>query len=104
MLDAIVGFVVVLLVGAGILVMIGPRSLVQRLKSVPRFSGIPSLFEPRRPREVVAPTLNPKTQRGRRGSNREGIPLKRRSEEHTSELQSRSEIVCRLLLEKKKNT
>ena len=63
MLDAIVGFVVVLLVGAGILVMIGPRSLVQRLKSVPRFSGVPSLFEPRRPREVLAPTLNPKTQR-----------------------------------------
>src|SRR5437867_10018430 len=63
MLDAIVGFVVVLLVGAGILVMIGPRSLVQRLKSVPRFSGVPSLFEPRRPRELVAPTLNPKTQR-----------------------------------------
>src|SRR2546421_9421917 len=28
---------------------------------------------------------------------------RRRSEEHTSELQSRSDIVCRLLLEKKKN-
>src|SRR2546428_7919782 len=27
-----------------------------------------------------------------------------RSEEHTSELQSRSELVCRLLLEKKKST
>src|SRR6266511_5904788 len=27
-----------------------------------------------------------------------------RSEEHTSELQSRENIVCRLLLEKKKNT
>src|SRR2546428_9925240 len=27
-------------------------------------------------------------------------PAKRRSEEHTSELQSRSDIVCRLLLEK----
>src|SRR2546421_6162053 len=27
---------------------------------------------------------------------------KRRSEEHTSELQSRSDLVCRLLLEKKK--
>src|SRR2546430_8137696 len=30
-----------------------------------------------------------------------GIP---RSEEHTSELQSQSNVVCRLLLEKKKNT
>src|SRR5690349_22518631 len=28
----------------------------------------------------------------------------RRSEEHTSELQSRRDLVCRLLLEKKKNT
>src|SRR2546428_9898331 len=29
--------------------------------------------------------------------------VKHRSEEHTSELQSRSDLVCRLLLEKKKN-
>src|SRR5260221_10602421 len=29
---------------------------------------------------------------------------KLRSEEHTSELQSHSDLVCRLLLEKKKNT
>src|SRR2546427_9382184 len=31
-----------------------------------------------------------------------GLPS--RSEEHTSELQSQSNLVCRLLLEKKKNT
>src|SRR5260370_36045901 len=31
-----------------------------------------------------------------------GIPLTTRSEEHTSELQSHLNIVCRLLLEKKK--
>src|SRR5690606_39398223 len=31
-------------------------------------------------------------------------PSSRRSEEHTSELQSRENLVCRLLLEKKKNT
>src|SRR2546422_6347960 len=30
------------------------------------------------------------------------IPCRRRSEEHTSELQSRLHLVCRLLLEKKK--
>src|SRR5260221_6184348 len=30
-------------------------------------------------------------------------PRGRRSEEHTSELQSHSDLVCRLLLEKKKN-
>src|SRR2546421_7678520 len=32
-----------------------------------------------------------------------GLPLER-SEEHTSELQSRSDLVCRLLLEKKKKS
>src|SRR2546422_4198398 len=31
------------------------------------------------------------------------LPARRRSEEHTSELQSRLHLVCRLLLEKKKN-
>src|SRR2546429_7077086 len=31
-------------------------------------------------------------------------PFDNRSEEHTSELQSRLHLVCRLLLEKKKNT
>src|SRR5206468_11592946 len=45
---------------------------------------------------------------GRRAGVRAGIPLSTRdaeevrSEEHTSELQSRSDLVCRLLLEKKK--
>src|SRR5206468_9909853 len=33
---------------------------------------------------------------------RPGAAAERRSEEHTSELQSRSDLVCRLLLEKKK--
>src|SRR2546423_10951357 len=32
----------------------------------------------------------------------EGVGVKRRSEEHTSELQSLAYLVCRLLLEKKK--
>src|SRR5436309_12496241 len=32
-----------------------------------------------------------------------GVDAARRSEEHTSELQSRENLVCRLLLEKKKN-
>src|SRR5688572_31511193 len=31
-------------------------------------------------------------------------PSSKRSEEHTSEVQSQSNLVCRLLLEKKKNT
>src|SRR2546430_12751122 len=39
-------------------------------------------------------------------SGRDGCPslFCRRSEEHTSELQSQSNLVCRLLLEKKKKT
>src|SRR2546427_3891926 len=35
---------------------------------------------------------------------RPGAPAVLRSEEHTSELQSQSNLVCRLLLEKKKKT
>src|SRR2546422_5699103 len=35
-------------------------------------------------------------------ARRAGAPRGRRSEEHTSELQSRLHLVCRLLLEKKK--
>src|SRR2546430_11047305 len=33
---------------------------------------------------------------------RQVVPMRARSEEHTSELQSQSNLVCRLLLEKKK--
>src|SRR3712207_7342001 len=35
--------------------------------------------------------------------NGHGFVIRSRSEEHTSELQSRQYLVCRLLLEKKKN-
>src|SRR2546421_4082791 len=40
--------------------------------------------------------------RSRAGVRRSRPGKRRRSEEHTSELQSRSDLVCRLLLEKKK--
>src|SRR2546427_7259550 len=40
---------------------------------------------------------------GRRAPDR-AIRVRARSEEHTSELQSQSNLVCRLLLEKKKTT
>src|SRR5256886_12372803 len=40
--------------------------------------------------------------RGRETRGPERDPRQRRSEEHTSELQSQSNLVCRLLLEKKK--
>src|SRR2546427_5132960 len=37
-----------------------------------------------------------------RCSQKGAVPIPSRSEEHTSELQSQSNLVCRLLLEKKK--
>src|SRR5437867_7108099 len=45
---------------------------------------------------IPAPT------RGSAGSTRLALAGRRRSEEHTSELQSPYDLVCRLLLEKKK--
>src|SRR3712207_9003786 len=36
--------------------------------------------------------------------DKDGNPIKGRSEEHTSELQSRQYLVCRLLLEKKNSS
>src|SRR3712207_8078740 len=55
---------------------------------------------------VVPPTSPPRARRARRsrGGGRHGRAAggRQRSEEHTSELQSRQYLVCRLLLEKKK--
>src|SRR3712207_6975207 len=52
---------------------------------------------PARPRPAGAP--RPSAPPAARGAGR---TARRRSEEHTSELQSRQYLVCRLLLEKKK--
>src|SRR3712207_7373168 len=50
--------------------------------------------------------IGPRGRVGRRvvRSGRTGPPASSRSEEHTSELQSRQYLVCRLLLEKKTQT
>src|SRR2546428_3081694 len=58
-----------------------------------------------RSRESALPSMRQSCPSGRcpPGSPR-WARIGRRSEEHTSELQSRSDLVCRLLLEKKKNT
>src|SRR5699024_11237143 len=48
------------------------------------------------------PRLARRVQLDRVGRIHERLALHSRSEEHTSELQSRFELVCRLLLEKKK--
>src|SRR3712207_8568339 len=59
------------------------------------------------PAAVFRPSRSPE---GRSASLRDGPTahpspaLRQRSEEHTSELQSRQYLVCRLLLEKKKTT
>src|SRR5260221_2854220 len=51
--------------------------------------GRPGPAQPGNASPVSPPTLPP------------GVRLRARSEEHTSELQSHSDLVCRLLLEKK---
>src|SRR5690349_22602459 len=55
-------------------------------------------------RSLTAPTAAPTSRQTGIASHAapKPRPLKRRSEEHTSELQSRRDLVCRLLLEKKK--
>src|SRR5437016_11224565 len=52
-------------------------------------------------RSSVAEDLEPPQHRGRRGPGANGHG---RSEEHTSELQSLTNLVCRILLEKKKES
>src|SRR5690625_6742370 len=89
------------------------RSRLGMMRMAPTFStkkarlaGVPSLF-PARQRSTYAAST-----KGTPMASSERIPdvtwanlklqLLRRSEEHTSELQSRGHLVCRLLLEKKK--
>src|SRR5690606_40149846 len=53
-------------------------------------------------RQLSVQTINSRTTQKRIGPSLSINGTKRRSEEHTSELQSRENLVCRLLLEKKK--
>src|SRR3712207_7709579 len=55
-----------------------------------------------RPQYAVGPDRRALVECARRQASTPRAPL--RSEEHTSELQSRQYLVCRLLLEKKKKT
>src|SRR5256714_4271904 len=63
MLDAIVALVALLLVAAGVVIIIGPSNVVRRAGSLRRVRRMPAIFESRRPREVMPPALNPRTQR-----------------------------------------
>src|SRR5437016_6617214 len=62
-------------------------------------SGQAGPFPPELARQACG-LLRPLRHRGRSGTEAQSV----RSEEHTSELQSLTNIVCRLLLEKKKKT
>src|SRR3712207_6912765 len=53
------------------------------------------------PRAVATPRSGSATERQESRGDVSGHAARRRSEEHTSELQSRQYLVCRLLLEKK---
>src|SRR2546430_7439425 len=66
------------------------------LKDTAREEGLPALLDPDRFDQHVQQVANVIIERARNN----GIT---RSEEHTSELQSQSNLVCRLLLEKKKS-
>src|SRR2546421_12798798 len=78
------------------------------IRRPPRSTLFPytTLFRSSRPRSGRASrTVRRSCRLRRRGSSsrRQVHPeVRSRSEEHTSELQSRSDLVCRLLLEKKK--
>src|SRR2546430_12655307 len=77
------------------------------IRRPPRSTLFPytTLFRSRRPRSAAGDRARPAPRaptaaRGEPADLRGAAP---RSEEHTSELQSQSNLVCRLLLEKKKN-
>ncbi len=63
MLDALVVVAVFILVGAGVVVMLGPRNVMRKIASLRLTRGLPWLFEAQPPRDIVPPALNPKTQR-----------------------------------------
>src|SRR5690625_6653733 len=83
-----------------------PRDLhsfpTRRSSDLPSFVNITpkSVASNMRPESRSTATSN--TGRSTAGLRSQLAPPSRRSEEHTSELQSRGQLVCRLLLEKKK--
>src|SRR2546421_7994277 len=83
------------------------------IRRPPRSTLFPytTLFRSARPAVTAAPAGRAEAGRARcaeagsadRCADADGTDAPSRSEEHTSELQSRSDLVCRLLLEKKNN-
>src|SRR5437773_5759469 len=74
------------------------RPTIVRASSPPRHIFSKTSF-------AILPLIVPSSMRTNRPARRAGVTgeLRMRSEEHTSELQSHHDLVCRLLLEKKKN-
>src|SRR5690242_21218839 len=74
------------------------------IRRPPRSTLFPytTLFRSGHERDVVREHRRLRIERHRGSGNQ--IPSEHRSEEHTSELQSHVNLVCRLLLEKKKKT
>src|SRR5688572_31391548 len=81
-----------------------PYTTLFRSAAGEAFDPSPSVIEARVTRSTLPNgmklSLLPKSTRG----NTVNATVTLRSEEHTSELQSQSNLVCRLLLEKKKKT
>src|SRR5205085_12562243 len=73
------------------------RSLEDQLLDIARGRGVPVA------RRLVAEDDVRIADEGPRDRHPLALAARKRSEEHTSELQSQSNLVCRLLLEKKNN-
>src|SRR2546422_6698623 len=80
-----------------------PPFVVRRPATTPHPAGRGQRREPNAG-SPPAHEAGPHSRGGQQRPRGSGHPGKRRSEEHTSELQSRLHLVCRLLLEKKKTS
>src|SRR3712207_7009066 len=86
-----------------------PRSTLFPYTTLFRSLGEPAglldehALQPRRVGDVVVEGRLDRARFRLAAGDRRAVAKVRRSEEHTSELQSRQYLVCRLLLEKKKN-
>src|SRR2546423_10307455 len=75
------------------------------IRRPPRSTLFPYTTLFRSPADVgsnIARANRPRARSADRACHARALPARRRSEEHTSELQLRLHLVCRLLLEKKK--
>src|SRR5690606_39505118 len=76
-----------------------------RIRSAGRWSSLMSALDSCLPINLEEVGRGgPTGAREQRAATGRRLPARSRSEEHTSELQSREKLVCRLLLEKKKQT